>query len=128
MLEQGWPREAVAKALALDLHEVQQVQHSRSPGDPAVRRATDGRLAWRAATNPQFEEVLQLLIPDPATLPSSATVLLQLLDKRGAALGAAKVPLRGVLEAPDLKLSGAFVLEPLSAELVGSLSLRFLAR
>eukprot|EP00443_Scrippsiella_acuminata_P069156 CAMPEP_0115382982 /NCGR_PEP_ID=MMETSP0271-20121206/6362_1 /TAXON_ID=71861 /ORGANISM="Scrippsiella trochoidea, Strain CCMP3099" /LENGTH=748 /DNA_ID=CAMNT_0002806301 /DNA_START=45 /DNA_END=2289 /DNA_ORIENTATION=+ len=102
----------LAEALGLKLNQVLALGQAAAPTQQDVQQAVKEAVALRAATDPWFEEAVQLLIPDPAVDGSCCKIVLQLLDKHGAVLGSARVAMAKLLGAPDLELTGRVLLQP----------------
>lgn len=128
-LQRGQPPKLVARALGLDVHDVEAI--GLSLGSPQfthadVQEAVKKAVGIRAATNPHFEETVQLLIPDPSAKENSSHVRLHLLDKKGNVISSADIAFAEVLKAKELTLAGSILLQPLGADMVGRVRLRFL--
>lgn len=114
----------IAQLLGVERRQVARFlkRHDQSSRQAAVADAV------LAATNPCFNEVLQVLLPEVG----DATIELAVLDKSRRILGVCMVPLQSVAASEDLRLGGPFALacgedDAAGAEVVGAAWLRWLS-
>lgn len=139
--DKGYSTEDIMEITQLDKTTVQTTLLAHSQGGMTrtqsniLKKEIKQAMAISAATNPQFNDCIQLLIADPL-LPSDPieSVSLDLLDKTMKVVASVQIPVNGLLTAPNLTLRGPFrltlkdslVRDGASPELVGSITMRWL--
>lgn len=128
----GQQAKDIAEILDVGLPQVQhfllEKEHTKAAAEELkkVEKAQAERLCVQ---KPQFNEVLQLLVP--ALDEVRGVVELAVLDKRDRCLGEARVPVEDLLGAPQLSLPGPFSvlggIGPGEVKVLGSMRLQWLA-
>eukprot|EP00747_Dinoflagellata_sp_TGD_P222469 gnl/TRDRNA2_/TRDRNA2_94172_c0_seq1.p1 gnl/TRDRNA2_/TRDRNA2_94172_c0~~gnl/TRDRNA2_/TRDRNA2_94172_c0_seq1.p1 ORF type:complete len:597 (-),score=112.17 gnl/TRDRNA2_/TRDRNA2_94172_c0_seq1:82-1872(-) len=111
----GFKFNDIAEIVHLHPQQVLELLVAHGQGQAHMKEAVNHAAAVRAATNPQFHERLQLLIPDPRR--TASTVEIELLDSKNQVLGRAKVQMKDILSAPSCDLQRSL---PLVSDLVAS--------
>lgn len=121
----------VADLLGLEEQDVVDIRHANAsnPNDPEVQAAVERSLAKKAATNPQWEEIVQLLPEMEAVRRPGAEVELRLRSAKGELLASTRIAAERILKSEGLRLDGPFLLIGAGlleqgAQLQGSLRLR----
>lgn len=103
-----WTPERIAEVLAMDKNQVHNFLADH--GSRESQRVFLDCMDMRHATNPQIEQIVQFLIPDPSL--EGSLVRLELLDKHKHVIASCEVSMSDILLAEGTKLSKNFLLVP----------------
>jgi len=120
--------QSICKALSklhslADIADILNVEERQVDEFLHPEKSTQTMKQVQAATNPTFDEVVQLLLPE---IEKNGTVQLEVVNKQSKSLGTVDIPVHKILEGEHLCACGPFILTT-GPEIIGSLSLKWLA-
>jgi len=121
-------RGAVAELLGFEEEDVVNMLATHDPQDCKLKDAVNDAMQRKQACNPQWEEVVQMLLDREVVMHAATEVELRFRNKKQEVMGTVRIPMQRLREAEDCNLDGPFPLEGMpGAELRGSIKLKFLA-
>lgn len=135
LAEKGDSARDIAGALEVSVAEVEhflQKRKAEHDGQAHAKERQAKELERLSVKQPQFDEVLQLLLPwGPTSMGDYAVhednvVALTIIDKNQKVLGTAKTSMKDLLAAPDFQIEGSFKTDVDGIEVFGRLRLRWL--